>query len=277
MQLTFLGTGASEGYPAPFCHCPRCEEARRRGGRSIRLRASLLVNQDLLIDYNDIVAASMFYGVDTAAIETLLITHSHADHYQFDQFFIRAHPFAITPVPMARLYAPHDAIAMLRARPERPLEQVRLDARVAAPGDRWQSGRYTIRAFHATHGTADPLLYAVDDGERALLYSTDTGLYSAETWAAIGEDGSPAGRGYDVVVMDETMGTVPTNGDSQHLGLDAVIAYRQLFEREGLLRPGARFIAHHFSHGANPHHEALEEILKPHGIEVAYDGWRLQV
>mgnify|MGYP000880276363 CR=1 FL=1 len=82
-------------------------------------------------------------------------------------------------------------------------------------------------------------------------------------------------QGYDAVVMDETMGTVPTNGDSQHLGLDAVIAYRRQFEREGLLRPGARFIAHHFSHGANPHHEALEEILQPHGIEVAYDGWRL--
>jgi phosphoribosyl 1,2-cyclic phosphodiesterase len=271
MQLTFLGTGASEGYPAPFCRCPRCEKARHRGGRSIRLRASLLVNDDLLIDYNDIVASSALYGVDVSAIETLLITHSHVDHYQPDQFFIRAFPFAITPVPVMQLYAPYDAIAMLDGRITRSPDEARYAAHVAAPGDRWTSGRYAIRAFHATHGTADPLLYAVDDGQRTLLYSTDTGLYTAETWEMIREGT------YDAVVMDETMGTIPTNGGSQHLGLDAVIDYRRVFEREGLLKPGARFIAHHFSHGANPHHEDLEDLLRPHGIEVAYDGWRLEL
>lgn len=271
MRLTFLGTGAAEGYPAPFCHCAHCEEARARGGRNIRLRSSLLVNEDLLIDYNDIVAASAFYGVDVSAIETLLITHSHVDHFQPDQFFIRARPFALTPVPILNIYAPYDAIQMLRERVQRSPEEVRYRAFQVAPGDRWQSGRYTIRAIHANHGTADPLLYVIDDGERTLFYSTDTGPYTPEAWAMIRE-----GR-YDVVIMDETMGTVPTNGNSQHLGMDAVLEYRALFEREGLLKPGARFIAHHFSHGANPHHEALVEFFAPHGIEVAYDGWRLEV
>lgn len=271
MQLTFLGTGASEGYPAPFCRCPRCEEARKRGGRSLRLRASLLVNDDLLIDYNDIVASSAIYGVDVSAIETLLITHSHVDHYQPDQFFIRAFPFAITPVPVMRLYAPHDAIAMLDGRITRSSDEMRYMPHTVAPGDQWVVGRYRMCAFHATHGTADPLLYAVDDGERSLLYSTDTGLYTPKTWRQIS-----AGT-YDVVVIDETMGTIPTDENSHHLGIDAVITYRGLFEREGLLRQGARFIAHHFSHGANPHHEALEELFGPHGIEVAYDGWRLVI
>lgn len=271
MHLTFLGTGAAEGYPAPFCHCAHCEEARARGGRNIRLRSSLLVNDDLLIDYNDIVAASAFYGVDISAIETLLITHSHIDHFQPEQFFIRARPFALTPVPMLDIYAPYDAIEMLEERVKRSPDEVRYRAHRVAAGDRWQSGRYEIRAFRANHGTADPLLYAVDDGKRTLLYSTDTGPYPRETWDLIcqGE--------YDVVVMDETMGTTPTTESSQHLAIDAVLQYRELFEKEGLLRPGARFIAHHFSHGANPHHEALQEIFGPYGIEVAYDGWRLEI
>ncbi len=274
MQLTFLGTGASEGYPAPFCRCERCQEARRRGGRNLRLRACLLVNDDLLVDYNDVIASCALYGVELSAIQTLVVTHSHADHWQPDEIFIRAEPFRLTPVPELAIYGPKDAIAMLgqgAADSFRSPERACYQAHVVAPGDVWQAGRYTLRAFHATHGTEDPLLYSIDDGQRRLLYSTDTGLYSPETWALIRQ-----GQ-YDVVVMDETMGTVPTKVGAGHMGLDAVIAYRQAFEKEGLLKPGARFIAHHFSHGANPCHEELVQALNPYGIDVAFDGWRLTI
>jgi phosphoribosyl 1,2-cyclic phosphate phosphodiesterase len=119
-------------------------------------------------------------------------------------------------------------------------------------------------AFRATHGTQDPLLYAIDDGEHRLLYSIDTGPYSDETWEAIKE------YSYDVVIMDETMGAADTG--SMHMGIDAVAAYRKAFEQEGLLRPRSHFLAHHMSHGANPCHEQLVDLLAPHGVEVAYDG-----
>ena len=29
MKLTFLGTGSAEMYPAPFCDCPHCTQARQ--------------------------------------------------------------------------------------------------------------------------------------------------------------------------------------------------------------------------------------------------------
>ncbi|HHX65203.1 MAG TPA: MBL fold metallo-hydrolase [Chloroflexi bacterium] len=274
MRLTFLGTGAAEGYPAPFCRCENCAEARRRGGKSVRLRASLLVNDDLLIDFGDMVAATALYGVDLADIETMLITHRHTDHLQPDQLFIRAYPFAKTPVLTLHIYGPHDAIEMLEAvagQGGRTPEDMRFESHIVAPGRRWTSGHYEIRALHANHGTADPLLYVVDDGERSLFYSTDTGLYPAETWEMIREGC------YDAVVIDETMGRTPVDEGDSHLNIEAVLRYRRAFEDEGLLKPGARFIAHHFSHGANPHHEALEEILGPHGVEVAYDGWRIEI
>ena len=34
MNLTFLGTAASEGYPDAFCGCANCERARDLGGAS---------------------------------------------------------------------------------------------------------------------------------------------------------------------------------------------------------------------------------------------------
>ena len=50
MHLLFLGTAAAEGYPGIFCECDNCKEARALGGRNLRLRSSLLVNDDLLLD-----------------------------------------------------------------------------------------------------------------------------------------------------------------------------------------------------------------------------------
>ena len=59
MELLFLGTGAAQGYPAIFCRCENCEAARQRGGRSIRRRSALLVNDDLLLDFGpDVMAAA---------------------------------------------------------------------------------------------------------------------------------------------------------------------------------------------------------------------------
>ncbi len=265
MKLTFLGTAASEGYPAPFCVCANCQEARRRGGKSIRMRSSLLINHDLLIDYGpDLVAACALYGLDLSRVETLLITHSHHDHLVASQLRLRAYPFSLTELPHLAVYGPADAMALIADRSPRGPEQARFATHVASPGDAWSRGRYHMVAFRAAHGTQDPLLYVIDDGEHRLLYSTDTGPYSDETWEAIKE------YSYDVVIMDETMGAADTG--SMHMGIDAVVAYRKAFEREGLLRPRAHFLAHHMSHGANPCHEQLVDLLAPHGVEVAYDG-----
>ena len=50
MKLTFLGTAAAEGFPAIFCNCEYCKEARKLGGKNIRSRSQTLINDDLLID-----------------------------------------------------------------------------------------------------------------------------------------------------------------------------------------------------------------------------------
>ncbi len=38
MKLTYLGTAAAEGWPAVFCNCPCCRQARVLGGKDIRTR-----------------------------------------------------------------------------------------------------------------------------------------------------------------------------------------------------------------------------------------------
>ena len=46
MKITMLGTAAI-GYPLTFCNCENCKQARIHKGKSIRKRASILINDDL--------------------------------------------------------------------------------------------------------------------------------------------------------------------------------------------------------------------------------------
>ncbi len=169
MRLFFLGTGAAEGYPAPFCHCENCERARERGGRSLRLRSSLLVNDDLLIDCNDIVAACALYGARLDQVTTLLLTHSHSDHLDPTELTWRAYPFAKTPLPMMAVLGPWDATARVAESWGRYNEALRIWLADLEPGARVQRAGYTITPFAATHGTALPLIYAINDGDRTIL------------------------------------------------------------------------------------------------------------
>ena len=95
MRVLFLGTGAAEGYPAIFCECAHCTTARARGGRNLRRRSALLVNDDLLIDMGpDLVASMHATGTNLGRVANMLITHSHGDHFHLANLYMRRSNFA---------------------------------------------------------------------------------------------------------------------------------------------------------------------------------------
>ena len=82
MKIKILGSGGGEGFPATFCTCEHCEEARRVGGKSLRSLHQALINDDLVIDFPvDTDAHCMKYGVNLGKIQNFLITHPHSDHF----------------------------------------------------------------------------------------------------------------------------------------------------------------------------------------------------
>ena len=100
MRLFFLGTAAGEGYPSIFCECDNCREARARGGRNLRLRSALLVNDDLLLDMGpDLVAAAHRYNLRFSTIRTALITHAHGDHFHLPNIEFRKESFTVVIRP----------------------------------------------------------------------------------------------------------------------------------------------------------------------------------
>ena len=83
MNMRFLGTGAAELYPNPYCDCEVCERARR--AKEIRLRSAFLLNEHNMVDFGvDVLAASALYDIPLYAIENVFITHTHPDHFCLD-------------------------------------------------------------------------------------------------------------------------------------------------------------------------------------------------
>ncbi|AAM07413.1 TPA: MBL fold metallo-hydrolase [Methanosarcina acetivorans] len=89
MRLTLLGTGDAVGTPKIGCNCPACADARK-GGKSQRLRFSILVESDqgkILIDTSPDLR-QQFLRQRLSGIDGVIWTHGHYDHYAgFGEFY----------------------------------------------------------------------------------------------------------------------------------------------------------------------------------------------
>src|SRR5512138_2474706 len=110
MRLFFLGTAAAEGYPGIFCDCENCREARALGGKNLRYRSALLVNDDLLIDFGpDLLAASQSFNRSLSRVTTGLVTHAHEDHFAPHNFYMRKRDFTgRLEIPTLHLFGPFE-------------------------------------------------------------------------------------------------------------------------------------------------------------------------
>ena len=81
MKIKILGTAAAEGWPGLFCNCQTCQKVRRLGGKNIRSRSSVLIDETLMIDAGfDNFMHSLTDNADFTKIKDVFFTHEHTDH-----------------------------------------------------------------------------------------------------------------------------------------------------------------------------------------------------
>ena len=98
MKLQYLGTAAAEGAPALFCRCEFCQYARKAGGREIRTRSGALLDDKIKLDFGpDSYKHMLDNGLDYSAIHSVLITHTHEDHFDIEDIALRRPTFAHLP------------------------------------------------------------------------------------------------------------------------------------------------------------------------------------
>ena len=275
MKVMYLGTAASEGYPAIFCDCDNCRKARELGGKNLRCRAQTLINHDLLIDWNsDTLSNTYKYGLDFSKLNYLLITHTHEDHFQPWEFSLLAKPFAIKRGSDEKfnIYGSADIEAPIAENTQNFAERYAVKVNVIKPFEPQKIGEYTVTALKANHGSDNPYNYIIEQGGKAMLYAHDTGFLLPETYEYI----KNSGVRFDFVSLDCTSGNSPMDYNS-HMNIERNIITRDSFLKNGIADENTVFAVNHFSHGgADTLYEDMKRVAGEAGFVASYDGMTVE-
>lgn len=247
-QLTFLGTGTSNGIPIIGCDCPVCRSSDPRDRRS-RTSAVVRWNDTLyLIDTaTELRLQALATGLDR--IDAVLMTHAHADHTGGFDDLRRFNQLAQARLPV---YAGAATAAVLRERfayaftHEFPFFGGKPDLDLIEIDAPFQVGAQTITPIPVWHGRSPVHGFRFGD----LAYVTDAKTISDESMALL--------SGADTLVLN----ALRERPHPTHLSVEEAV---EIIAR---IKPRQAFLVH-LSHELG-HAEA--EALLPPGVFVAYDG-----
>lgn len=273
MKITYLGTAAAEGFPALFCNCEHCIEARRLGGKNIRTRSQALINEDLLIDFPaDTYSHFLKNNIPGHKIKYLFVTHSHADHFYPSDLGMRHGAFAHDmDVARLKMYCNRGSAEKYIAHPY--VEHFTVDMNELKAFDTVNAGEYTVTALPARHAPGDDALFYIFKGEKTLLYAHDTGCFYDEVFDYIEDSGIV----FDLISLDCTNVDIPIPDDGGHMGIENIIRVVSRIEAIGASNKQTKIVINHFSHNASPLHNKLEERVKEYGYIVSYDGLSIEI
>ena len=269
LKLQYLGTAAAEAFPGVFCHCETCQKARKLGGKNIRRRSGMVVNDTTLIDFPpDIYALSLEFGLDLGSVTDLVVTHSHEDHFDVDELSMRQNGLFChlgEDAPPLRVHG-NDGV-------ERSLKKAGMDTRPYldfSPLTYFEPLRLpnglVFTPLPASHAKGEnACIFLVEDGSRRILYAHDTGLFPEEDYPFL------QGKSLDFVSFDCCNGS-GSGGFYGHMGMPECRQVAARLRAEGCIRPDTRLVLNHFSHTCGDLHEELEAKAAKDGFEVAYDG-----
>jgi adenosylcobinamide kinase/adenosylcobinamide-phosphate guanylyltransferase len=245
VRIRVLGSGASDGWPNPWCRCASCQAAREDG--VTRAQSAALLDDRVLVDLGPATAAS---AADLREVTVVLVTHGHVDHH-FPQAWVWR-SWAETSGPLTVLAPP----SVLQA------ASLERSARVIAvrPGDQHTVDGYEVRVLDAEH-PKDAVLYDVTspDGGR-LLYASDTGVLPERTVKAV------KGRDFHVVLLELAGTRIPS-----HLSLETWPEQVRRLREVGAVTEATQLVATHLGHH-NPPPAELDRILAGLGARAARDG-----
>lgn len=275
MKITYLGTGAAEGWPAVFCRCDACKRAAKLGGKNLRTRSQAMIDRTLLIDLPpDTYMHRMMHHMDLSGVQSLFVTHSHQDHFYPLELIMRGEPYAREPEGKLTVYGNSSVKRLYETALAEENDTQNFDDVVNFVLIDWFTtvttvDGYRVTALPANHKRDERCcLFLIEKEGKTIFYGNDSGYYPEETWEYL------KGRRLDLVSFDSTHGSMP--GGWSHMGLEDNIRAARRLKEMGCADENTKFVANHFSHNGRLLHEELEEYVKPYGILVSYDGLEVE-
>ncbi|MCI8458906.1 MAG: hypothetical protein HFE46_04505 [Clostridia bacterium] len=279
MKLTYLGTAAAEGLPAVWCNCSVCRAAKAAGGKNVRTRSQILIDDRVLLDFPmDTYLHVLQNKLDLSKVDTVLITHAHMDHCYPQEFNLHGEPFAHgMSRPTVTVYGNKTVKKTFKQ-----ATRAEMKAHVAAsvpfvsvrPYERFTAvGGYTITALPAVHTKGEHcFIYAIEKEGKTALLCNDSGILPDEQYARM----AAMGLRFDLVSFDATYGYA-RHGKGRHMGAQDAADEREKMKAHRLVHDNTRYVLTHFSHNCDLNHAQLCEKVQNENFTVAYDGMQTEI
>lgn len=268
MRIRLLGTGAADGIPAFCAKTPVSAYAREHGGKDRRTRAAALIDGELKLDFGpDTLAQIQRDGLDPSDWSAVLFTHSDDDHLTVSEFQYFLYPFNDNECLPFTIYGNETVCEKIAQQyPCWPL-----DTHAIHDFQPFLHGPYSITPLRANHKCDEEAHnFLIERDGRRLIYATDTGVWSEETFAFLERAEAHA------LVIECTDGF--NKSDYQgHLDLKECVAMVRRMRKISALAEEARVVTTHHSHRGGARHCDLVQALGRDAIEPGYDGMEFDV
>lgn len=275
MKIKYLGTGTCEATPSLFCNCEVCKKARQFGGKEVRTRTGVLINDELMIDFSpDISANSVKYGINLSKIKDLLITHSHEDHFYVDDLVQRSQ-YNITNigdgVEVLNVYANENVINQCRKRfieceQENTVNLVCLQDRIPIFIDKYKVT--PLATNHICSSKEQSLGFLIECTGNTYLHYYDSGEMLESCINYLEENNIKL----DVLAIDCTY-SVLKERYCGHLNFEQDVELVDKLRGKGIVMPHTKIVLSHISHLIS--HENLEQKCLGTDFIPAYDGMEI--
>lgn len=275
MKIKYLGTAAYEGIPSLFCNCETCRKSMMLGGRNIRSRSQAIINDDLLIDFPpDTVMHFHKYGIDSSKIRNCIITHSHSDHFYLEDIQMVRRDYCHAKDGYSITYHSGSSVfnSILEVKNNEKEKYSDMNVNLLEEGKTYKIGNYEVMPLLANHDPrSTPLIYAVSDGNKRILYANDTGLFFEKIWNDLIKLGH-----FDLVSLDCT-GGLEKGWVEHHMCVETDMLIFNKMKELNLIDDSTIKVIHHFSHNGHSTYDELREYTKDLGIIVSYDGLEIKI
>ncbi|MDL2232199.1 hypothetical protein LJC63_01285 [Ruminococcaceae bacterium OttesenSCG-928-L11] len=276
MDIHYLGTAAGECVPGMFCTCDTCQRSRELGGRNIRTRFQIAIDETLLLDFGpDTYFHVIHQGLPLWNITTCLITHNHTDHLRAEDFELRREKIAHGDLKPLHVYATAPSARQISTVVDRfrLSEQNRVFLHDIKPFVSFESDGYRITPLKAAHNPeSEPVFYQIEAENQRILLAHDTGWFPEETWEYLKNAGIP----FDFVSLDCT-GGINEEAGYKHMAFVENIRMRDALYAHGLANTKTTFCLSHFSHNGRAVYDDFAPLVQREGFVVAYDGLRISL
>lgn len=285
--MKFLGTGAGDGTPNPFCRCRICENARRVKGREIRTRSSFLFDEKLAIDIGaDYFTQAFLYDACFAETEHVLYTHMHDDHINYSMIwerFVRRsgepHTLNVYLVGEAyRFITDFYMTSLLTKGCEACLDTKNVNIVRLETGKEYMINGCAVtpvKALHSTSFEKNGSNFLIEKDGKKLFYALDTEGFSDEAAELV------KGAGLDVLITECTFPAEHyAERGCDHTDITILLENLDRLYTEGAVTEKTRIYISHIGSIGMTHEELceyMENIDRPYKVRVAYDNMEIRL